>query len=244
MLLKQKNRSLPKTPRERAQRKLDNFVHVLWACRAMILFGFTSSAAGNVLHAVSDQAPQDKPVVVRVAIALAAPTLLFGAFEALSRIPLPPTGLRWYSLRYWGTGLRILAMIAIATVTVVTSFRHQRSALEVYGGDALQAIMLPGAVDAFMLVGSLSVLEVQIFIRGMEEKIAAMDLSTSAKDDVRVPQEKPLNGRERIAMHFMDMPWASAKEIATKAGVTENYASTVISELKKAQRNGKVEITS
>jgi hypothetical protein len=230
-----KRKPLPKTPRERAQQKLDVFINVLWACRGMIIFGFVTSAGGNVLHAVS-KAAVGQPLPIRIAIALLAPILLLGAFEAISRIPLPPAGLRWHSLRYWATGLRILAMFTIATVTVVTSFRHQRSALETYGGDHLQAIMLPGAIDAFMLVGSLSVLEVMIFIRNMEEKIAAMDLSASAKEDAKVAPEKPLNGRERIAMAFMDMPWASVKDIATRAGTTEAYTATEVSKLKKTQR--------
>lgn len=229
MFQKQKP-ALPKTPLERAQKKLRNYVQLLWSCRGMILFGFMTSAAGNVLHA------EQKPIPI--GLSLLAPALLLYAFEQLSRMPLPPAGMPWYSLRYWGTGLRILAMFAIATVTVIISYRHQSGAFLKYSGDQLAATLLPGAIDAFMLVGSLSVLEIMIFIRLMEDKIAAMELSATAKEDVQVAPEKALTGRERIAMTYMDMPWASAKEIAAKAGTKEAYTSTVLSELRKARNNG------
>jgi hypothetical protein len=32
------------------------------------------------------------------------------------------------------------------------------------------------------------------------------------------------------------MPWGTAKEIAVKAGTTEAYTATVVSDLRKAQR--------
>jgi hypothetical protein len=220
---------LPKTPLERAQKKLRNLLALLWSCRGMIIFGFVTSAAGNVLHAEHN--------AISVGLALLAPALLLFAFEMLSRMPLPPAGLPWYSLRYWGTGLRIAAMFAIATVTVIISYRHQSGAFLKYGNDELAATLLPGAIDAFMLVGSLSVLEIMIFIRLLEDKIAAMELSATAKEDVQVAPEKALTGRERIAMTYMDMPWASAREIAAKAGTKEAYTATVLSELRKA-RNG------
>lgn len=233
-----RQRKLPRTPLERFQDKLNGFITVLHGCVIMILLGFAASAAGNVLHAISVKV-SGSPLGVRIAIALAAPILLLFAFEAISRIPLPPGGLKWYSLRYWGTGLRILGMFSIALVTVVTSFRHQRSALEMYGGDPLQALMLPGAVDAFMLVGSLSVLEIRIFIRSLEDKIAALENLDTAKqnESVQVPQERPLNGRQRISLAMMQLPPdATAKEIAAEAGTTPTYTATVVSELRKAQR--------
>lgn len=242
----QAKRKLPRTPLERLQDKLSNFTKVLWGCRTMILFGFIASAAGNILHATS-KIVEGAPLSIRVAIALAAPILLLGAFEAISRIPLPPVGLKWYSLRYWSTGLRILGMFAIAMVTVVTSFRHQRSALETYGGDYLQALMLPGAIDAFMLVGSLSVLEVRIFIRNLEDKIAALenlDMAKQVEDfNTQAPPEKPLNGRQRIALAMMQLPPdATAKEIAAEAQTTLAYTATVVSELRKAQRTSAVPV--
>jgi hypothetical protein len=230
IIMSKVNTSVPRTPLERAQKKLKNYTHLLWSCRGMIIFGFVTSAAGNVLHAEHEPIP--------IGLSLLAPALLLYAFEQLSRMPLPPAGLPWYTLRYWGTGLRILAMFAIAGVTVIISYRHQSAAFLKYGNDELAATLLPGAIDAFMLVGSLSVLEIMIFIRIIEDRIAAIEMSDSAKDvDVPVVQEKPLTGREKIAMAFMDMPWASAKEIAAKAQVKENYAATVVSELKKARAN-------
>lgn len=235
-----RKRKLPRTPLERLHDKLHNYTMVLYGCMTMILLGFAASAGGNVLHAISVEVA-NAPTWIRVIIALAAPILLLGAFEALSRIPLPPAGLKWYSLRYIGTALRILGMFAIAVVTVVTSFRHQRSALETYAGDYLQAIMLPGAIDAFMLVGSLSVLEIRIFIRNIEDKIAALENLDMVKqtEDVQVPQDRPLNGRQRIALAMMQLPHdATAKEIAAEAGTTPAYTATVVSELKRAQRNG------
>lgn len=231
-----RKRKLPRTPLERLHDKLHGFNTVLHGCVIMILLGFAASAAGNVLHAISVDMPTS-PIGVRIAIALAAPILLLFAFEAISRIPLPPSGMKWYSLRYWGTGLRILGMFSIATVTVVTSFRHQRSALETYAGDPLQALMLPGAVDAFMLVGSLSVLEIRIFIRNIEDKIAALEnLDMTKQNEDGVPREKPLNGRQKISLAMMQLPHdATIKQIAAEAGTTLGYTGTVVSELRRAR---------
>ncbi len=231
-----KTRAIPRTSLERARDKLTNYIRLRWACRGMILFGFLTSAGGNVLHA--EHAP------IPIGLSLLAPGLLLFAFEMLSRIPLPPSGLKWYSLRYWGTGVRILAMVTIAAITVIISYRHQSAAFMKYGNDQMAATLLPGAIDAFMLVGSLSVLEIMIFIRGLEDKIAAMEMMDSGKV-TEVPDTAPkperVSKKERIATAMVEMPWASAKEIQAvlqTRGLTvnEGYVANVMSELRKAQR--------
>lgn len=205
-------------------KKLHNLRHVLWACRGIVVLGFMTSAWGNVLSAQKGWVP--------VILSLVAPVILLAAFEVMSRIPFPDKGSGW--LRWAGTGLRLLAMGAIVVIMMITSYRHQYHAFYLYGGDHLQAQLLPGAIDAFMIVGSLSVIEVQIFIRKYEMQIAGLKDAKAAKEVVVDVKEKPLNGRERIAVAVKEMPWASPKEIAIKAQVKEDYAANIMSQLRRA----------
>lgn len=215
---------------QQLQKKLRNLVHVLWACRGIVALGFATSAGGNVLSAEKQPIP--------IGISLIAPVILLSAFEVMSRIPFPEKGAGW--LRWIATGIRLLAMVSIVIIMMVTSYRHQSHAFLMYGKDHLQAQWLPWAIDAFMIVGSLSVIEVQIFIRKYEMQIAGLRDAKAAKEKVlETPTDKQPNGRERIAIAVKEMPWGTPKEVAARAQVKENYAATVMSELRRAAaKNG------
>ena len=209
-------------------KKLDHLKWLLWANRGMIVFGYLVSVTFNVLHADSN--------FFSIIIAIVSPSLLLFSFEVGSRIPIPekPGILRWI-----GIGVRITATVAIAGATAYVSYFHQHDSFLKWGHDETQAWLLPGAIDAFMIVGSVGVIEVTAQTRDLELKRDALENLRATRETPVEIKEKPLNGRERIAIAVKEMPWATAKEIATKAQVKENYAATVMSELRRAAaKNG------
>jgi hypothetical protein len=209
---------------EQLQRKLRNLVHVLWACRGIVAFGFLTSAAGNVLSAEKHPIP--------IGIALVAPVILLMAFEVMSRIPFPEREAGW--LRWAGTFVRLLAMVSIVAIMMVTSYRHQSHAFLTYGKDQLQADWLPWAIDAFMIVGSLSVIEVQIFIRKYEMQIAGLTDAKNAREKApEAPREKVLTKKERIAILLREQPGATIEELAKLAQASPGYVSAIKAELKQ-----------
>lgn len=207
---------------EQLKKKLRNLRHVLWACRGIVVLGFITSAWGNVLSAQKGWIP--------VILSLIAPVILLAAFEVMSRIPFPEKGAGW--LRWSGTGLRLAAMGAIVGIMMVTSYRHQFHAFLVYGGDHLQAKLLPGAIDAFMIVGSLSVIEVQIFLRKYELQIAGLLDAKALKEKppVEAPA-KPLSKKERILILLRERPGATLEELASATGSSPSYVSAIKAEL-------------
>jgi len=209
---------------EQLQKKLRHLRHVLWACRGIVALGFVTSAAGNVLHAEKHPIP--------VGISLVAPIILLAAFEVMSRIPFPDKGSGW--MRWAATGLRLAAMVAIVLVMFITSYRHQSEALARYGHDLLQAQLLPGAIDAFMVVGSLSVIEVSIFIRKYEMQIAGLKDAKAVKERApEAPREKELTKKERIAILLREQPGATLEELAKLAQASPGYVSAIKAELRQ-----------
>ena len=209
---------------EQLQTKLQHLKWLLWANRSMIAFGFLVSATFNVLHAEWN--------VFSVIIAVVSPTLLIYAFEIGSRIPIPskPGWLRWI-----GIGIRIAATALIAGITAWISYFHQRDSFLRWGGDPTQAAWLPIAIDLFMIVGSVGVMEVTSQRRDMETRIAGLTDARQAKViTVDSPiKEKPLSKRERIAILLREQPGATIEELAKLAGASPGYVSAIKAELKQ-----------
>lgn len=216
------------------QDKLKHLVWLIWANRGMIVVGYLVSAMFNVLHAEWN--------VFSVVIAIVSPSLLLFAFEVGSRIPIPkqPGILRWV-----GIAVRIIATVAIAGITAWISYFHQRDSFMRWGGDETQAAVLPIAIDLFMIVGSVGVMEVTSLIKDVKSDIREVELRIAGLLGAKRSKEiladepvvaKPPTGREKIAMAMAEMPWATVKEIAARAGTKEAYTGTVVSELRKAQR--------
>ena len=213
--------------------KAKHLVWLLWANRSMIVVGYLVSATFNVLHA--DHNP------ISIAIAIVSPSLLIFAFEIGSRIPMPKK-IGW--LRGVGIGVRILATVLIAGFTAWISYFHQRDSFFKWGNDVTQAAILPIAIDLFMIVGSVGVMEVnalvketQSEVRELELRITGLQSAKRAKEVLDEPAAKPATGREKIAMALAEMPWATIKEIAARAGTKEGYTGTVVAEIRKSQRS-------
>lgn len=193
-------------------------------CTGAMVFGLVTSAGGNVLHS--------RMHVISIAIALLAPALLFLAFEMMSRIPFRKEA-------HWlGKVTRIVATAAIAGVMAVISYSHQKDAFLVWS-DSLSAYLLPGAIDAMMVIGSVSVIELNIQIQNLSAVITSGAASNTRKpkdaDIPRPKKEKELSGRERIAQILARSPELSATEVAKLANVKVPYAYNVMGELRKAQ---------
>jgi len=207
---------------EQLQTKLQHLKWLLWANRSMIAFGFLVSATFNVLHAEWN--------VFSVIIAVVSPTLLIYAFEIGSRIPIPkdPGWLRWI-----GIGIRIAATALIAGITAWISYFHQRDSFLRWGGDPTQAAWLPIAIDLFMIVGSVGVMEVTSQRRDMEARIAGLTDAKQAKAiTVDSPiKEKALTKREKIAILLRERPDATLEELAKLAESSVSYVSAIKAEL-------------
>lgn len=205
--------------------------HLRWLCRAVIAGSGLFSIWANILHVEDPSGPA-------IAFAAAPPLVVLLGWEMVSRIPIRENA-AWYVklIRPVFTGL-------LAFGGAWLSYWHQRAAIERYnGGDVTNAAILPLLIDGLMIIASVSVYELNHRIRAMESKQAAFDELTKAQqakvEQAAQPQEKPLTGRQRIALAMTTMPaWATVKEIAAEAEVKENYAATVVSELRRAQRNG------
>lgn len=215
-----------------------NLIHLRWLCRAMIALTGVFSVWANVLHVTEVTLPA-------VIFAMAPPLVVLAGWEMVSRIPIREDASWWMRLP------RPIVTASLAFGGAWLSYWHQRDAILRYNaGDETNAAILPLLIDGLMIIASVSVYELNHRIRAMDAKRAAYEELTKAQqakiEQQAQQQEKPLSGKQRIAMALMDMPWATAKEIAARAGTTEPYTATVVSELRKAQRtngNGRTPVT-
>lgn len=203
--------------------------HLRWLCRAVIVGSGSFSIWANILHVVD-------PTIPAIIFAAAPPIVVLFGWEMVSRIPIREDA-RWYVrlVRPSITG-------SLAFGGAWLSYWHQKDAIYRYNaGDLQNAMILPLLIDGLMIIASLSVYELNHRIRIMDAKQSAFDELTKAQqakvDQAAQPQEKPLSGKQRIALAMTTLPpWATVKEIATEAGTKEPYTGTVVSELRKAQR--------
>jgi hypothetical protein len=200
-------------------KKLNELRWLSHLSRGVMVVGFMASAGGNVLHA--------RKTAVGIAIALAAPVMLFLAFELVSRIPLRPEASPLFK---WA---RVLATTAIAIIMASISYRAQRQAFWEQTGDHWTAILLPGAIDALMVVGSISLIELGIQIRNLEAYMAGGALKISKpKEEIPAPKKDEPSKKERIAAILARSPDLDVKEIATLADSSYNYAAAIVGKLR------------
>jgi hypothetical protein len=189
------------------------------------------SVWANILHVTQVTTPS-------LIFAAAPPLVVLAGWEMVSRIPIREDA-SWYIKL-----VRPVMTGAIAFGGAWLSYWHQKAAIHRYnGGDEVNAAILPLLIDGLMIISSVSVYELNARIRAMDAKQAAFDEITKAaqaKAEQQVQQqtqEKPLNGKQRIALAMTTLPpWSTVKEIATEAKTSEAYTATVVSELRKAQR--------
>jgi len=203
------------------EKKLKDLLFLNKVSRGVMIFGFLASAGGNVLHA--------RKTPIGVAISLGAPVMLFLAFELVSRIPIRKEAHWLFKL------VRILATTAIAGIMAYISYRAQRDAFLEQTGDHATAILLPGAIDAFMVVGSVSLIELGIQIRNIEAYMMGSAIKTTVvkpKEDVPPPKKEEPSKKERIAAILARSPDLDVKEIAKLADSSYNYAHSIVSQLR------------
>jgi Mor family transcriptional regulator len=94
----------------------------------------------------------------------------------------------------------------------------------------LAAFLLPASIDALMIVGSITLLELKDAILAKEAQIAGTVLKLP-KSEPKAPDTKA-SGKARVAQMYAMFPGITAKELAAKAGVSVNYVYTVLSELR------------
>lgn len=203
------------------EKKLKDLMFLNKLSRVVMIFGFLASAGGNVLHA--------RKTPIGIAISLAAPVMLFLAFELVSRIPIRKEA-------HWTfKGARILATTGIAGVMAYISYRAQRDAFLAQTGDHATAYLLPGAIDLFMVVGSISLIELGIQIRNLEAYMMGAAIKTTIvkpKEEVPPPKKEELSKKERIAAILARSPDLDVKEIAKLADSSYNYAHSIVSQLR------------
>jgi Mor family transcriptional regulator len=201
------------------EKKLKEYIWISHLARGVMIFGFVASALGNVLHAQKD--------VVGIIIALMPPTILFLAFELVSRAPMQ-SQYKWFHPKRWG---RPIATTFISGIMAALSYFHQRDAIfDHTGGDQLAAFLLPASIDALMIVGSITLLELKDAILAKEAQIAGTVLKLP-KSEPKAPDAKA-SGKARVAQMYAMFPGISAKELAAKANVSVNYVYTVLGELR------------
>jgi hypothetical protein len=204
--------------------------HLHWLthfARAVTTLGFIASAGGNVLHA--------RHTPVAVIIALGAPIGLFLAFELVSRVPLRPES-HWVS-KYG----RIAATGSIAAIMVIISYRSQKAAFMNATGEWLTATLLPGAIDALMIVGSITLIELGIQVRNLEAHMAGDKIKTTVvkpkpEEPTIIPpvKEPELSKKQRIAAIVAASPDLPYQEIADRAGASYNYVHSIVGKLRSA----------
>lgn len=204
------------------EKKLHDLLFLNKLSRVVMTIGFLASAGGNVLHA--------RKTPIGITISLAAPVMLFLAFELVSRIPIRKEA-HWLF-----KSTRIIATGSIATIMAIISYRAQRQAFHEQTGDTLTATLLPGAIDALMVVGSISLIELGIQIRNLEAYMAGAAIKTTVakpKDEAVPPMKvAELSKKERIAAIVARSPDLDVREIAKLADSSYNYAHSIVAQLR------------
>lgn len=196
-------------------------------CAGAVIFGFVTSAGGNVLHAVEDSDGRSTvSKVVSIVIAVLIPTIFGWMFEIASRV---------FFRKEAALLMKLIAFAGAAGISGITawnSYFHQRDAFSHFG-DETQAFLLPLAIDGLMIIGSVYLIELGFQIRDMEAWIDAGN-KPRRREDVPPPRkDKELTKRERIIQILASAPKLDAKALAAAAGTSYNYAYSVMKEMQK-----------
>lgn len=122
-----------------------------WVLMAVLL-GIGSSVAMNVLHA-----PHNLPARF---VSTLPPLAVFGAIELISRIPSSGRGM---------TAVRICGAVIVAGGAATISYAQQMAAIIDLEFPVWEARVWPSIIDGFMMVASVSLVEVVRKIRQMSD---------------------------------------------------------------------------
>lgn len=192
-----------------------------WVLLGLTVLGLAGSAAGNVLNA--------RPTLEAQIIALGPPVLFFLAFEVASRNPLARE-------RHWSFKVMLYGVLSIlAFLMGLNSFFHQRNAFYRETGDQLTANTLPIAIDCFMLVCAILVLEIEAQIRDIKSRLATGKTAAEVERNLpapKSPQEPKVSGKEKVAMFLAQHPQADVDELVRRTGLSYNYVSTLVKQMR------------
>lgn len=198
-------------------------------CQGAVIFGFVTSAGGNVLHAVNMYAGAHiATLIISIVIAILIPLIFGWMFEIATRVIFRKEAHRVMK------AIAFTGAAGISGITAWNSYFHQKDAFSHFG-DATQAMLLPLAIDGLMIIGSVYLIELGFQIRDLEAFIASGAGVKKAKDDV-IPELKTREPtkRERVAAILARSPELSVQEIAKRAGASYNYTHTLVTELRAA----------
>jgi hypothetical protein len=209
-------------------KKLEGLSKLKKLCQGAVVFGFVTSAGGNVLHAMETSQGQHWGFrAISVGLAILIPAIFGLMFEIATRVIFrKEAALLMKLIAFMGSG-------GISAITAWNSYFHQRDAFSHFG-DVTQATLLPLAIDGLMIIGSVYLIELGFQIRDLEAYIAAPGLKKT-KEDTPVPskKDKEPTGKERVTAAWYSAPNLTVKELAKLAGTSETYAYNIVSQLRK-----------
>jgi hypothetical protein len=121
-----------------------------WLVLVTVLAGIAASITMNVLHA--------PPNLAARFVATIPPLAVFGALELIARIP---------SSSPWLTRARVAGAASVAAGAAAISYAQQRAAVHELGFPMWEATIWPAIIDGFMVVASVSLVEVVRKIRDL-----------------------------------------------------------------------------
>jgi hypothetical protein len=199
-------------------KRITTLHYLRWACRGIVAATTGVSVWANQLSARPGTAP--------LVISIMPPILVMAGFELISRIPIPHDR-AW--LRRFG---RPLATAGIVGIGAWLSYFHQRDAFLTYSGDPDTARLLPVAIDSLMVVAAISLIEVNLAMEETVARQAGLNVVSQKRDPIKVAAAQAPTGKERVALILAKQPDISNKELAIKAGVSVNYATTLAAQLR------------
>ena len=208
------------------QKKLSLLNKLKRLCAGAVIFGFVTSAGGNVLHAVEASIGRSVGfIAISVALAILIPAIFGWMFEIASRV---------FFRKEANIVMKLIAFVGAAGISGITawnSYFHQRDAFSHFG-DETQAFLLPIAIDGLMIIGSVYLLELGIQIRDLEAWIEAGGTPRKVRDETPPPKkDKEPNKRDRIIQILAKSPGLAPVDVAKLTGTSYNYAFKVMKEL-------------
>jgi hypothetical protein len=199
--------------------KIKKLKRLKWACRGIVATATFVSVWANQLQAQRNGAS--------IFISIMPPLIVMAGFELVSRIPI--------SNGIWVT--RFTRPVVTASITLGSawlSYFHQRDAFGRYTTDVSTIRVLPLLIDGLMVIAAVSLVELNVQVALLETKQAGLDVRVERAPRTPVTKvvAKAPSGKERIALVLAEAPELAIKEIAAKAGVSYNYAHSIVTQLR------------
>ena len=205
------------------EKLIQKYGRLKWFCRSVVFFAGATSVWANVLHA--------KPGWVAVGFAAAppSPSSLVGKWLAGSRSRNPR--------RDGGAGRAPWPRPLLPLVPLV-SYLHEKSAVMRYTEDIRASYVLPALVDGLMIIASVSVMELNHLIQGLEAaemgQAVRLPSATGRTVQTRRVATTVISKKEKVAQLLDQNPTWTVSEIAERADASYGYVYQLVQELRKA----------